>query len=70
MAPAEREGAGAAGSDQPPKTGQGRPKFRLEAGIATRLAADSSLKEVAAGWSLVVGSDVAADGTWVVFRLL
>jgi len=49
VAPAEREGAGAAGSDQPPKTGQGRPKFRLEAGIATRLAADSSLKEVAAG---------------------
>jgi len=69
VAPAEREGAGAAGSDQPPKTGQG-PKFHLEAGIATRLAADSSLKEVAAGWSLVVGSDVAADGTWVVFRLL
>ena len=38
MALAEREGAGAAGSDQPPKMSQG-PKFHLEAGIATRLAA-------------------------------
>ena len=46
MAPAEREGAGAAGSDQPPKTGQGRPKFRLEAGIATRLAATNENQKI------------------------
>ena len=38
MASAEKEGAGAAGSDQPPKMSQG-PKFRLKAGIATHLAA-------------------------------